>query len=410
MGVLSFKSLLVVGVLVAFTAYYARPVFPATASNHGLKTFVGLSFKIIHIVSYAGGFLGFSPINITRAMLGVSAVFDKPSDTVESFTTTMDGIEVTIFRPIAKSEALRPGILHYHGGGWVHLSPKLYAPFCKAVVDQTQSVLVSVNYRLAPEHLYPTPLEDCLKASRYFLRNAKEYGVDENRVGVKGDSAGGNLAMAAALKLSKEKDLPSLKLMSLDYPALQFFDFNLPCYQKYEHGPGFLTKRLIITYALLHAFGHIEYYDLLYEDHHVTEELKKSKYAQYVSKDLLPLHIQSDARNSSMEETKGDRNRMQVPDELTKILTDPYFAPLMASDEDLELLPPAYIFNAEFDVLRDDGFLLAARLERLGKTVKMTHLVNEEHGYLNFVSIDPSVMDEIRNFAMFFNDTLKINT
>jgi hypothetical protein len=69
--------------------------------------------------------------------------------------------------------------------------------------------------------------------------------------------------MAAARKLSQEQDLLSLKFMSLDYAALQFFDFNLSCYQKYEHGPGFRTKRLMITYALLHAFGHLHYYDLL---------------------------------------------------------------------------------------------------------------------------------------------------
>ncbi|XP_060562471.1 carboxylesterase NlhH-like [Ruditapes philippinarum] len=408
MGVL--KSLIVVGILVAVIAYYVRPVFPETASNHGLKTFVGLSFKFMQAASSFGRFFGFSPVNITRTLLGVSAVFDKPSENVEVYTTTMDGVEVMIFKPVGKSDGLRPGILHYHGGGWVHLSPKLYAPFCKEVVEQTQSVLVSVKYRLAPENLYPAPLEDCITASKYFLRNAEKYGVDKNRIGVKGDSAGGNLAMAAALKLSKEQDLPSLKFMSLDYPALQFFDFNLPCYQKYEHGPGFLTKRLIIMYALLHAFGNLDYYDLLYENRHITDELRESKYAQYVSKDILPPFIQTDAKNESVISTQSANMRSKVPEEIINKITDSYFAPLMASDEDLKRLPPTYIFNAEFDVLRDDGFLLKSRLEKLGKTVKMSHLVTEEHGYLNFVTLDPTVRDEINRFAIFFNETLSIGT
>lgn len=404
MGVLTFKVLLFGAVLVVALAYYARPVFPETASNHTLKTFVGLSFKVIQLVSSLGKTFGFSSVNITRRMLGAVEVFDKPSETVETYTTTMDGVEVMIFQPSGQSEGLRPGILHYHGGGWVHLSPKSYAPLLKEVVVQTQSVLVSVNYRLAPEYLYPTPLEDCLKASRYFLMNAKKYGVDENRIGVKGDSAGGNLAMAAALKLSKEDDLPTLKIMSLDYPALQFFDFSLPSYQKYEHGPGFCSKRLIIAHALLYAFGDIKYFDLLYDNKHVSLELQGSQYAEYVNKDLLPPHIRNDAANITT--SKNTHVDQIIPEEITKMITDPYFAPLMASDEDLKLLPPTYIFNAEFDVLRDDGFLLAGRLKRLGMKVKLSHFTAEEHGFLNFLPLEPNVMVEVRNFAMFFNETL----
>lgn len=213
--------------------------------------------------------------------------------------------------------------------------------------------------------------------------------------------------MAAALKLSKEKDLPSLKLMSLDYPALQFFDFSLPSYQKYEHGPGFCTKRLIIAHALLYAFGNVEHFDLFYNNKHVAQELRNSQYAEYVSIDLLPPKIQHETANgAAQKKTEGDEQGT-IPARLTQLVTDPYFAPLMASDEDLKLLPPTYIFNAEFDVLRDDGLLLFGRLQRLGLKVKSSHFTAEEHGFLNFLPIDSNVQKEVRNFVLFFNETLK---
>ncbi|XP_053396829.1 arylacetamide deacetylase-like [Mercenaria mercenaria] len=409
MALFIYKALLSIGVIVALAAFYARPVYPETASNRGLKTFNGLAFKFIGVLSYIGGYFGFSPLNSTRSMLNIITFMDKKSPNVERYTTTMDGVEVIVFKPAGHMDNLRPGIVHYHGGGWVFMSPDMYAALSEEVVEETGSVLVSVNYRLAPEHLYPIPLEDCLTATRYFLRHARDYGVDENLVGIKGDSAGGNLAMAVALKLSKEKDLPSLKFMSLDYPALQAFDFDLPCYKKYETGPGLLTKQAMIFYWLLYGFGHLEYYDMLYNNKHVNTELKNTIYATYVSKDLLPTSIRNENQDKTSEKTNDENNNeIKVPNEIIEKITDPLFAPLMASDDDLRLLPPTYIFNVEFDVLRDDGLIAAERLERVGVKVTKRFMSTEEHCYLNFVSLDKSIRQENIRFAKFLNETLKI--
>lgn len=216
--------------------------------------------------------------------------------------------------------------------------------------------------------------------------------------------------MAVALKLSREENLPSLKFMSLDYPVLQFFDFKLPSYQQYEFGPGICTKGVLLSHVLLYAFGHLDYYDMFSENMHVTKETKDSRYGQYVSVKLLPECIQTDA--NYMPSLKNmDDNKLKTTtsiEEITKTITDPLLAPLMASDDDLRLLPPTYLFVAEFDVLRDDSFLLAARLKRVGVKVVMTHLVAEEHGFLNFISIDDTVMGEVENFTSFFNQTLLI--
>lgn len=213
--------------------------------------------------------------------------------------------------------------------------------------------------------------------------------------------------MAVALKLSREDKLPSLKFMSLDYPVLQFFDFKLPSYQKYEFGPGICTKGVLLSHVLLYAFGHLDYYDMFSENMHVTKEMKNSRYGQYVSVKLLPESIQNDAKYMPSLKSIED-NKLKTIEEITKKITDPLIAPLMASDDDLRRLPPTYLFAAEFDVLRDESFLLAARLKQVGVQVKMTHRVAEEHGFLNFISIDNTVREEVANFTSFFNQTLLI--
>jgi neutral cholesterol ester hydrolase 1 len=224
-----------------------------------------------------------------------------------------------------------------------------------------------------------------------------------------GDSAGGNLAMAAALKLSTETGLPSLKFMSLDYPALQAFDFDLPCYQLYSDGPGILTKRGMIVYWLLYAFGNLDYLDLFFDNSH-TRELQDSAYADYVDKKFLPADIRESVHDAPNEHQKVDKNDPQkpIPEEIIKIITDPLYAPLLASDEQLQRLPPTYMFIVEFDVLRDDGLIAARRLENAGVKVTQRFMETEEHGYLSHVSMDPTVLTEINRFAKFFNQTLGI--
>lgn len=212
--------------------------------------------------------------------------------------------------------------------------------------------------------------------------------------------------MAVTLKLSKERDLPSLKFMSLIYPALQVYDFNLPSYQKYATGPCFLTKDKVIKYWLLYAFGHLQYYDLLYSNGHRTEELEDAQYGQYVSKELLPFSIRNNAQNTAVTKISGGRiHKETVPEELTKLIVDPLFAPLMATDEDLKSFPPSYLLTVEMDILRDEGLIAAHRLESVGVKVTKRFLSSEEHGYFNFICIDNNVRQEITLFALFLNDT-----
>ncbi|KAJ7412415.1 hypothetical protein WISP_97148 [Willisornis vidua] len=111
-------------------------------------------------------------------------------------------VPVRVYQPKATSDGRRRGILFFHGGGWVFGSLDTYEKVCRYLSRESDSVVVSVQYRLAPEHKYPAAYEDCLNATQHFLQHLELYGVDPARVTVCGDSAGGNLAAAVSQTLA----------------------------------------------------------------------------------------------------------------------------------------------------------------------------------------------------------------
>ena len=220
--------------------------------------------------------------------------------------------------------------------------------------------------------------------------------------------------MAVALTLTKHPDptLPKLAFLGLNYPVLQMFDYNLPSYRIHGEGPGLCTKEIAIKYALLYAFGNFSFYEMFDENKHVSKELVASKFSDYVSPKLLPEKFQVKQQDGDKVSEKEVRlnhgaGADNVHSEIIATITDWRYAPLMASDEDLKLLPPTYIMNAEFDVLRDEGLILAERLKRVGNSVEHSYYKSEQHGFLNLFRLNHHGVDEIISFARFFNKTVR---
>lgn len=124
-------------------------------------------------------------------------------------------IDVRVYRP-------RPGRLpvhlFLHGGGWCTGTPDERDPRCRQVAAGADCVVVSVDYRLAPENAFPTPLEDCWAALRWVLDGADRLEIDPTRLSVGGESAGGNLAAVLCL-LARERGGPAIAHQWLDVPA-----------------------------------------------------------------------------------------------------------------------------------------------------------------------------------------------
>lgn len=127
-------------------------------------------------------------------------------------------VPVRIYTPATRTATL-PGLLWIHGGGFTAGKPEQDDALCERIVEEVSCVVVSVDYRLSPEHPFPAAPEDCYAALRWVAASAAELGIDAARIGVGGASAGGGLAAAVALMARDRKEVP-LIFELLIYPCL----------------------------------------------------------------------------------------------------------------------------------------------------------------------------------------------
>jgi acetyl esterase len=142
-----------------------------------------------------------------------------------------------------------PVLLYMHGGGFVVGSLDSHQPLCRGLAADSGAAVLSIGYRLAPEHKFPTAFEDAVDAFGWIGREGPAAGLDPNRVAVGGDSAGGTLAAALAIEARGNPDLPTPCLQVLAYPGLssrQSSD-SYRCY-----GSGFLLERDTVAWFFDH--------------------------------------------------------------------------------------------------------------------------------------------------------------
>jgi len=143
-------------------------------------------------------------------------------------------IPLRIYRPIGAGAL--PALVYYHGGGWVIGNLDTHDAVCREITNAAGCVVVSVDYRLAPEHKFPVAAEDSFAATRWVAENAAELDIDPRRIAVGGDSAGGNLA-AVVTQMARERGGPAIAFQLLVYPVTNF-DFATPSYAENAEGYG----------------------------------------------------------------------------------------------------------------------------------------------------------------------------
>lgn len=147
----------------------------------------------------------------------------------------------------ADAASALPAMVFAHGGGWCLGSLDVYDNPCRALANATGYVIFSVDYRLAPEHTFPVPLNDVYRALCWVAGHAADLGIDARRLAVGGDSAGGNLAAAAAL-MARDRNGPALVHQLLLYPALDFA-FDTPSYRRYAEGYSLTREAMRFCWA-----------------------------------------------------------------------------------------------------------------------------------------------------------------
>jgi acetyl esterase len=221
-----------------------------------------------------------------------------------------------------------------HGGGWCVGAIGARDPRCLAIVAGAACIVASVEYRLAPENLYPTAPEDSYAALCWLVDHADELGIDTTRVAVGGESAGGNLAAVVCL-MARDRDGPTIVHQWLDVPAT---DLTMSQPSVHNTPDGYL-----LTYRDM-----VEYRD------------------------------------------------SYLPD--VSLATEPYASPLHAAvhGPGLRGLPPARILTCGADPLRDDGRVYAAALTAAGVPVEHVHLSGHVHPSFAFTRLVRSAAAEER--------------
>jgi len=212
-----------------------------------------------------------------------------------------------------------------------------------------------------------------------------------------GDSAGGNLATTVSLKLHDEKFEPTVKMQVLLYPVVQGLDLQLPSYVQYQHGP-FQTRGMMAFFFASYLDGSDERQQAYLNNDHVSPAVKKMK-APYIDVTRLPSKYLV-----GYEKPSAETGNETMWNELKEKLLSPYFSPLVA--QRLDGLPLTYLFTAEQDVLRDEGFLYAYRLKESG--VKVEHVNSEVsiHASLMILADLPEVDEMSRNITKFISHNL----
>lgn len=222
-----------------------------------------------------------------------------------------------------------PGIVYYHGGGWVIAGIDTYDASARALAEKVGAVVVSVAYRQAPEYKFPTAHEDSFAAYEWVVNNAASVGIDPARIAVAGESAGGNLAAAVSM-MAKMRNVQLPVHQLLVYP-IAGYDFNTPSYQKYANAKP-LSKPLMMWFF--------------------------DKY----------LNSPADAQS-------------------------PWISLVDAPIADLENLPSATVINAEIDPLQSEGQQYAERLEEAGVSVTAKVFEGVTHEFFGMAAILPQAED-----------------
>ena len=165
---------------------------------------------------------------------------------VEDKVVSYEGVNVPVrvYHPhAAQSQAALPGLVYLHGGGWTVGDLDTHDVLCRSLCLQADIVVVSVDYRMGPEHKFPAAYDDTVAAFNWTVAHAASLGIDASRIAIGGDSAGGNLSAAACLGLRGQAVQPAFQL--LIYPATIMWQDTA---SYHANGKGYMLTQESIAY------------------------------------------------------------------------------------------------------------------------------------------------------------------
>uniref|UniRef100_A0A8C2EFS2 Neutral cholesterol ester hydrolase 1 n=1 Tax=Cyprinus carpio TaxID=7962 RepID=A0A8C2EFS2_CYPCA len=374
---------LLLAIAVAYNVYIP---LPRTISEPWKLMVLDAAFRGVVMMGDVAHSLGLSHRVhvINSAIVSFESLVPITNQEIQTEDILFDGVHVRVYQPPGQDGKLRRAVMFIHGGGWAVGAPKLgsYDSLCRQMAADLDAVVVTVDYRMAPDVHFPVQYEECVQAAKHFLRPEvlTKYSVNPERVAVCGDSAGGNLAAAVAQRIGTDNTTTvKFKLQVLVYPVLQALDFNTASYQQNQNVP-ILYRRLMARFWLEYLGADLNLVHSLMINNHTAQDqslmsLIRSK-LEWTT--LLPKRV-----IQHYKPVFPVTGSLSILNDIPALL-DTRAAPLLAEDEVLRMAPRAYIMTGEHDVLRDDGMMYARRLELAGVSVTNEHYKDGFHGCVSF--------------------------
>lgn len=284
-----------------------------------------------------------NPVEARRQLSGLLGHFDLPAQSVARIENlSVPGeqnrrIPIRLYAPTMEARPL-PTMLYFHGGGFVIGDLETNDAMLRSLVIQTGLAIVSVDYRLAPEHPYPAAIEDAQTVYRWLLAHGAELGLDTRRMGLGGDSAGGNICLNLCMK-ARRKRWPRPAFQVLVYPWTDLGNSAIADSSMIELAAGYGLTGAMLDYFRRHAF----------------------------------------AASADFE--------------------DPLVSPVHAKKADLKAMPPTLIQVCGFDPLRDQGIRLARCMQEAGAAVQIRAYESLIHGSINLARSVPEARKLIQELG-----------
>lgn len=296
----------------------------------------------------------FETTDMTQLVAGMRAIFGWQNDDVtkskiETVHKTIEGTEgqipIRIYTPDV--EGALPAVVFIHGGGWIAGSVDVVENPCKSLAEKAGAIVISVDYRLAPEHAFPAGLTDCFDTVKWVYDHADEIRVNKEQISVAGDSAGGNLSTVCAL-MDHEKGTEMIKFQALIYPSVNM--------------SGAETEDFKWS---------LDHYDIRNQQELIVPTVKGMGGSTQL---IESLYLQN------KEET-----------------TSPYVSPLLS--DNIGGMPPTLIATAQYDYLAVECEAYAAKLSRNGVPTKLIQYNGVDHAFMDKIGLFPQAEDLMNEIA-----------
>jgi len=390
---LRFSACIITFTALAWFYLSSVPSPPAVGNNWKYSLVIATNQLIHYVASHLGG-----DEFVQKAHSYLHFILSCEGLTnIKILNSEFQGIPVRIYEPYSNGYD-RPGIIFLPSIGYTHNSPNAYDGLATRLSRDLDAVVVSVQHLAVKEYNINDAFNNAKLAALFFFDNSELWDVNRDKIGVAGDGTGGGLALSLSILLRDGGSNPQFAFSGLLSPHIQGIDFRLPSYKDMLAFEYDFSHRNTVVHTLAKHFDSRKYYDAILNNSHISQNTYE-EYQEHVNRQYLWEY----GINADLDIFFSEK---PVCEKLEMDLLDPYNMPLMA-DSFLDL-PPVFLMTSQASSFRDEGLILAKRLDNEGQLTDHFHSDTGWQGMFMFVDgrldIEEAgdITDKLTEFAAAF--------